>query len=87
MPKVEIERLAERVPTTTGQPRASVEGVALSQSLSRELQQIGSQLQGFGLESARKIKVARDNEYVSTSMVDSSEEIIRFEKEFQKNSI
>ena len=86
MPKVEIERLAERVPTTTGQPRASVEGINLSQSLSRELQQAGSQLQGFGLETARKIKTARDNEYVSSAMVDSSEQIHRFEKEFQKNS-
>ena len=86
MPKIVIERLAGRVPTTTGQPRASLEGVSFSRSLGRELQQSGIQLQNIGEKAARKIKVARDNEYVTSSMVDTSEEVFRFEREFQKNS-
>jgi len=87
MPRVEIERLAEGLKTSTGQPRASSEGLATSQSLGRELSRAGTVLQEFGLRTANRIKVARDSEYVAAATVDSNEEIIRFEKEFKKSSV
>ena len=64
MPRIEIQRLREQLPTTTGQPRASTAGVDISQSLGRSLQQQGDVLTNVGLKAARKIKVARDNEFL-----------------------
>ena len=60
------------------------EWVQVSEALGAALQQEGDVLTNLGLKSARKIKVARDNEFLTSALVDSSEEILRFESEFQK---
>ena len=87
MPRVEITRSRGGVPTTTGQPRATTGGAAISQSLGRELESAGRQLTGIGLEISDKIKKTRDADYLSNAIVDANEQIIRFEKEFRKNSV
>lgn len=87
MPKIEIERLSRGVgtPSQTGQPRASAAGTEVSQSLGRALSQQGQQLTNTGLEISQDIKVARDLEYVTSSMTTANEEAIRFEKKFKES--